>query len=263
MVDPLRSSGCRGAFGGGLRHPVPNLRFSFRPEAPRPFAALSFELRNKVFVVQREDAELTFAQVVIRDESGDVGEKVCHNGNLMGEISPAVNSHWGIFRESHRDLSPCDNAIMRDIQEIRAAILRAMAEKGFSRRRLSAEAGLSESAVRDILTRTQSPGIAALQKIANALEVPIDEITGANDDADDWQPREGTIRLAVEAWSLSLSEPRTTESDLRLLSHAVNEVLLFVARDPAKQDSPDFPAVVEAIVATAIRNYRPQPEQAA
>lgn len=152
---------------------------------------------------------------------------------------------------------------MRDIQDIRAAILRAMAEKGFSRRRLSAEAGLSESAVRDILTRTQSPGIASLQKIANALEVPIDEITGADDEHADWQPREGTIRLAVEAWSLSLPEPRANESDLRLLSHAVNEVLLFVARDPAKQDSPDFPAVVEAIVATAIRNYRPQPEQAA
>lgn len=206
---------------------------------------------------------MTLAQVMIRDESCDVGEKVCHNGKLMGEISPAVKTYWGIFRESRRALSPCDNAIMRDIQDIRAAILRAMAEKGFSRRRLSAEAGLSESAVRDILTRTQSPGITSLQKIANALEVPIEEITGADDSSADWQPREGTIRLAVEAWSLSLSEPLATESDLRLLSHALNEVLLFAARDPAKQDSPDFPAVVEAIVATAIRNYKLPTEQAA
>jgi phage repressor protein C with HTH and peptisase S24 domain len=97
----------------------------------------------------------------------------------MGEISPAVKPHWGIFRESRWGLVPCDSPHMPDIEQIRSTIETAMAEKGFSRRSLSKAADLSESAVRDLLTRTDNPGISTLSRIAEALEMPVDQLTGA------------------------------------------------------------------------------------
>lgn len=97
----------------------------------------------------------------------------------MGEISPGVNPSWGIFRESPRGRVPCDITAMADIDLIRATIERAMAEKGFSRRSLSKAADLSESAVRDLMTRTDNPGIGTLRRIAEALEMPVDQLTGA------------------------------------------------------------------------------------
>jgi repressor LexA len=68
---------------------------------------------------------------------------------------------------------------MPDINQIRAAIEREMKAKGFSRRSLSGAANMSESAVRDLLTRTDNPGIGTLVRIAEALEMPVDELTGA------------------------------------------------------------------------------------
>lgn len=66
-----------------------------------------------------------------------------------------------------------------DIHAIREAIEGEMKRKGFSRRSLSTAAKLSESAVRDLLTRTENPGIDTLRKIAEALEMPVDALTGA------------------------------------------------------------------------------------
>jgi phage repressor protein C with HTH and peptisase S24 domain len=68
---------------------------------------------------------------------------------------------------------------MPNIQAIREAIEREMKSKGFSRRSLSSAAGLSESAVRDLLTRTDNPGVGTLRKVAEALEMPVDALTGA------------------------------------------------------------------------------------
>lgn len=68
---------------------------------------------------------------------------------------------------------------MPDIETIRETIEAAMREKGFSRRSLSRAAALSESAVRDLLTRTDNPGINTLTRVADALELPIDRLTGA------------------------------------------------------------------------------------
>jgi repressor LexA len=68
---------------------------------------------------------------------------------------------------------------MPEIDRIRAEIERAMKDKGFSRRSLSKAAELSESAVRDLLTRTDNPGIGTLTKVAEALELPVDQLTGA------------------------------------------------------------------------------------
>lgn len=68
---------------------------------------------------------------------------------------------------------------MSEITLIRKQIEDAMVKKGFSRRSLSAKAGLSESAIRDLLTRVDNPGIGTLRKVAEALEMPTDQLTGA------------------------------------------------------------------------------------
>lgn len=98
---------------------------------------------------------------------------------LMGEISPTVKIPCGIFRESRYGLVPCDISPMGNIQAIRDVIEAEMKRKGFSRRSLSSAAHLSESAVRDLLTRVDNPGIGTLRKVAEALEIPVDALTGA------------------------------------------------------------------------------------
>ena len=97
----------------------------------------------------------------------------------MGDFSPSVNTVCGIFRESQRYWMLWNKVRMSDIDRIRAAIETAMAAKGFSRRSLSRAADLSESAVRDLLSRTDNPGISTLRKIADALEMPVDQLTGS------------------------------------------------------------------------------------
>lgn len=85
----------------------------------------------------------------------------------------------GIFRESRYGRIPCDISPMADIDLIRETIEREMKAKGFSRRSLSKAADLSESAIRDLLTRTDNPGIGTLIKVAEALTMPVDALTGA------------------------------------------------------------------------------------
>lgn len=97
---------------------------------------------------------------------------------LVGEISPSVKGGQGIFRECRRVGVPCHIQPVPDIHSIRAAVEREMKRKGFSRRSLSKAADLSESAVRDLLTRTDNPGIGTLRKVAEALEMPVDALTG-------------------------------------------------------------------------------------
>lgn len=109
----------------------------------------------------------------------NIVEQTVHSEHRMGEISPVVNPDWGLFRESRYGRVPCDISPMPEIDAIRDAIERAMKDKGFSRRSLSKAAELSESAVRDLMTRTDNPGIGTLRKIAEALEMPVDQFTGA------------------------------------------------------------------------------------
>lgn len=66
-----------------------------------------------------------------------------------------------------------------NIQAIRDLIEAEMKAKGFSRRSLSHAAGLSQTAVRDVLERTDNPGIGTLHRIAEALQIPVENITGA------------------------------------------------------------------------------------
>lgn len=85
----------------------------------------------------------------------------------------------GIFRGCPRGAVVCDIPAMGEIRAIREKIEHEMKAKGFSRRSLSTAAGLSESAVRDLLSRTENPGIDTLRKVAEALEMPVDALTGA------------------------------------------------------------------------------------
>lgn len=98
---------------------------------------------------------------------------------MVGENSPKVKCELRDISRGADQGYPCDISPMPDIEEIRATIERAMTAKGFSRRSLSKAADLSESAVRDLLTRTDNPGIGTLTKIAEALEMPVDLLTGA------------------------------------------------------------------------------------
>ncbi len=100
-------------------------------------------------------------------------------GGVWGIFPPSASPRLGIFRESRYGRVPCDISPMPDIQAIRELIEQEMAAKGFSRRSLSNAAGLSESAVRDLLTRTDNPGIGTLRKVAEALTMPVDALTGA------------------------------------------------------------------------------------
>ncbi|WP_072379979.1 LexA family transcriptional regulator [Novosphingobium sp. NDB2Meth1] len=67
-----------------------------------------------------------------------------------------------------------------NIQAIRQHIEAEMERKGFSRRSLSSAAGLSQTAVRDVLDRTENPGIGTLHRIAEALQVPFEQISGTD-----------------------------------------------------------------------------------
>lgn len=97
----------------------------------------------------------------------------------MGEISPTVKPLMGDFSRGPLFRQGCDISPMGRIDAIREQIEAAMKVKGFTKRSLSKAADLSESAVRDLMTRTDNPGIGTLEKIAEALEMPVDLLTGS------------------------------------------------------------------------------------
>lgn len=100
---------------------------------------------------------------------------------FTGEISPSQHMVPGIFRGACWPRLACKNALVilqPDISALRESIRTQMERRNMSGRQLSLRAGLSESAVRDVLTRTDNPGISTLHKIAEALDVPFDAING-------------------------------------------------------------------------------------
>lgn len=65
-----------------------------------------------------------------------------------------------------------------DINTIRDSLQRAMERRGIGAKPLARAAGLNETAVRDVLKRSDNPGIGTLLKIADALDVSASEIFG-------------------------------------------------------------------------------------
>lgn len=65
-----------------------------------------------------------------------------------------------------------------DINAIRETIAREMELKGFKARGLSLKVSNTPTLIRDLLQRTENPGIGTLYKIAEALELPFESISG-------------------------------------------------------------------------------------
>lgn len=100
----------------------------------------------------------------------------------MCEISHGQASGRGIFRVSRAAFVPCDISRMAealDIDGIRQRISDEMVRKGFSRRGLAKEAGVGQTSIRDLFERTDNPGIGTLHRIAEAIEIPLEDIIGA------------------------------------------------------------------------------------
>jgi len=84
-----------------------------------------------------------------------------------------------IFLTSHRGGAVWDKTCMAsraNIQAIRDAIESEMERKGFTRRGLSLAAGLGPTGIRDLMEKTDNPGIGTLRQVAEALEVPLEAI---------------------------------------------------------------------------------------
>lgn len=75
----------------------------------------------------------------------------------------------------------CDKTHMAngsEIDRIKAALRRAMERRGIGAKPLSTEAGLGETAVRDLLL-AKDIKVGTLQRLANVLEVGVDDLIGA------------------------------------------------------------------------------------
>ena len=100
----------------------------------------------------------------------------------MWEISHSQVLSSGKFRQSLKSANLCDISHMAgsiDIDAIREVIASEMEKKGFSRRSLALRAGLGQTSIRDVLERTDNPGIGTLTKIAEALDISFEEISGS------------------------------------------------------------------------------------
>src|SRR5690242_12797434 len=107
---------------------------------------------------------------------------VLMSGDDTWDISHGQASGRGIFRISHGKLVPCDMFRMAegiDIEAIRATIAAEMERKGFKARGLSLKVSNTPTLIRDLLQRTENPGIGTLYKIAEALELPFEAISGS------------------------------------------------------------------------------------
>jgi phage repressor protein C with HTH and peptisase S24 domain len=100
---------------------------------------------------------------------------------IAWDISQSQLLPLGIFRTSpitgeRSIISHMAEAL--DLKAIRKRIEDEMEAKGFSKRSLSIKANLSQTAVRDVLERTENPGVGTLHKLAEALEIPPEDLFG-------------------------------------------------------------------------------------
>jgi transcriptional regulator with XRE-family HTH domain len=65
-----------------------------------------------------------------------------------------------------------------DIHAIRETLQRAMDRRGIKAKPLAIAAGLNETAVRDVLKRSDNPRVGTLLKLADALEMPVADFFG-------------------------------------------------------------------------------------
>jgi transcriptional regulator with XRE-family HTH domain len=86
-----------------------------------------------------------------------------------------------IYDRYHHTIAVCDVLLVAEvinIQEIRAALKRAMELRGIKAKRLSKVAGLGETAVRDLMEKVDDPKVGTLIKLADALDIPASSLFG-------------------------------------------------------------------------------------
>lgn len=86
-----------------------------------------------------------------------------------------------MYDRYHHTVLVCDTDLVAeviDINVIREALRRAMAAKGVKAKRLSKQAGLGETAVRDLMDKVDDPKVGTLIKLADALEIPASSLFG-------------------------------------------------------------------------------------
>ncbi|WP_107718472.1 MULTISPECIES: helix-turn-helix domain-containing protein [unclassified Novosphingobium] len=175
----------------------------------------------------------------------------------MGEISPSQCAYRGKFREFPEMPWPWDIAPMDDeekIAAIRQFIVDVMTTKDMSRRALSSAAGLSESAVRDVLGRTTNPGIGTLYKISEGLGVSFEEMMAAGSS-------KATPPLSAEALAplldalIPLAPPsgRLTEQSRKALAEALAYGLSLLGGDPTSSANEGAVAVAARAATSRFR----------
>lgn len=115
------------------------------------------------------------------DERLDLGEEVILHAPLIRcDLSPRQGVIWRIFP---RPRVPCDMPPMSDaidMDTIRQALKREMEKKGWKPKPLAVQAGLGETAVRDILKpESQDVRVGTLRQIANVLDCRLEDLLGA------------------------------------------------------------------------------------
>lgn len=100
----------------------------------------------------------------------------------------ADSYRWEISRQSSGKLLGfypsawvCENPPMAEvvnINEIRAALKRAMSAKKVKAKTLSKAAGLNDTAVRDLMEKVDDPRVGTLIKLADALDIPASSLFG-------------------------------------------------------------------------------------
>lgn len=128
-------------------------------------------------VVHSQPPESSMPHIMFSDETFDIGKQVFHNRDQYIGYFPNASGKLRDYENSQFFFKTLAMEKPLDIEEIRARIEAEMKAKGFSAFRLSTKAGLSPTAVRDILQRVDNPGIGTLHKIAEALDTSFDNLT--------------------------------------------------------------------------------------
>lgn len=99
---------------------------------------------------------------------------------IRWELSHRQGGKFLLSRSRARTWDKAHVASSLDIQSLRRKLQDAMDRKGIKAKPLALAAGLNETAVRDVMERTENPRIGTLLAIADVLEFPIDEMFGGD-----------------------------------------------------------------------------------
>lgn len=144
---------------------------------------------------------------------------------------------------------------------------------GFNASRWGRAAGIDPSVIRRNMDPDHSSvtTIQNLHALARAASIPsvLDFLSQQADgaaregSASRWTPRPATLAHLTEFLWRSSPASRSRAPDVQWFAHGLAAGLEFLALDPTREDSPDYLAGAESAILIALRNYKPQPEQAA